>query len=153
MTGFPVIFIPNKMDILNKHSKSGAQMIWSIYVIDMVNKQHKTSLCTMISRIMWESGQGKTRQLFHSDDEGITFGWYPQFRDQTQIVTTGLRPYLTFLYDNQSVESYFSSPHAVDMQSKQRWDSKKKGGEGEYDERITSTSGENSGWDDGVDDT
>ena len=60
MIGFPVIFIPEKMHIINKHSKLGAQIvakrqgslvnkidlrtIWSIYEIDMVNKTHKISL-------------------------------------------------------------------------------------------------------------
>ena len=139
LTGFPVIFIPDKMHISNKHSKSGAQIVatrqgnlagkiilrtsWSIYDIDMVNKVHKISLRTMISRIMREDEKGKTRQLYHSvdstwNDEGAIFGWHPQFDDQAQIVMTGLLPYLKSLYGD-SVESYFS-PGAVGMQSKQR---------------------------------
>ena len=70
MTDFPVILIPDKIYISNKHSKSGAQIVakrqdrlvtkielrtsWSIYGIDMVNKTHKISLRTMTSTIMWE---------------------------------------------------------------------------------------------------
>ena len=144
LTGFPVIFIPDKMHISNKHSKSGAQIVakrqgnlvtkidlrtsWSIFGIDMINKEHGISLRTMISRIMWEDGNGKTRQLFHSvdstwNDEGIIFCWHPQFADRSQIVMTGL--YLKSLYGN-TVKSYFSQG-TVSMQSNQRWD-KDKGG-------------------------
>ena len=166
LTGFPVIFIPDKMHISNKHSKSGAQIVakrqgnlvtkiilrtsWSIYGIDMVNKQHKISMRTMISRIMREDENGTMRQLFHSvdstwNDEGTIFGWHPQFDDQAQIVMTGLLPYLKSMYGD-SVESYFS-PGAVGMQSKQRWDQEKGGVIGEDDEFISSTSGETSWWD------
>ena len=68
ITGFPVTFIPDKMHISNKHSKSGAKIVakrqgslvsknelrtsWMIYDIDMVNKEHIISLRTMISIIM-----------------------------------------------------------------------------------------------------
>lgn len=88
ITGFPVYFIPDKMHISNKHSKSGAQIVakrqgslinkielrtsWSIYGIDMVNKKHKILLRTMISKIMWEDDDKKNRQLFHSVDRGMT---------------------------------------------------------------------------------
>ena len=171
ITGFPVIFIPDKMHISNKHSKSGAQIVakrqgslinkielrtsWSIYGIDMVNKKHKISLRTMISKIMWEDDDKKNRQLFHSvdstwNDEGTIFGWHPQFDDQAQTVMTGLLPYLKSQYGD-TVESYFS-PGAVTMQSKQRWDEDKGGVIGEDDTFITSTSAEDSWWDEENDD-
>ena len=70
-----------------KHQGSLVNMIelqtsCSIYGINMVNKAHKISLRTMISRIMWEDGDKKMRQLFHSvdstwNDEGTIFGWHP----------------------------------------------------------------------------
>ena len=57
ITGFPMIFIPDKTYISNKHSKYGAQIVakrqgslvnmielrisWSIYDIDRVNKNIK----------------------------------------------------------------------------------------------------------------
>ena len=66
ITGFPVIFIPDKMHISNKRSKSGAQIVakrqgsliskielrtsWSIYGIWSI-KKHKISLRTMISKL------------------------------------------------------------------------------------------------------
>lgn len=57
----------------------------------MVNKEHRISLRTMISRIMWEVGLEKAQHLFHSvdstwNDEGAIFGWHPQFVDQAQIL-------------------------------------------------------------------
>ena len=91
-------FIPDKMHISNKHSKSGANMVakrqgnlvvkiklrksWSMYGIDIVNKEHKLSLHTTISRIMWEDGLGEMRQLFHIvnstwNNEGKIFGRHP----------------------------------------------------------------------------
>jgi len=127
LTGFQVVFIPDKMYISNKHSKFGAQIVakrqgslvnmielrtsWSVYGIDMVNNTHKISLRTMISRSMWEDGDKKMRQLFHSvdstwNDEGTIFGWHPQFKDQAQIVMTELLPYLKSIY-GATVESYF----------------------------------------------
>ena len=167
LTGFPVIFIPDKMHISNKHAKSGAQIVatrqgniinkiqlrtsWSIFGIDMINKKHGISLRTMISRIMWDDADGKKRQLYHSvdstwNDEGTIFGWHPQFEDQAQTVMTGLLPYLKGEYGD-SVESYFSQG-AVDMQSKQRWDSEKGGVIGEDDEFIATVSKSESWWDD-----
>ena len=83
------------MHILNKHSKSGAQIVakqqgnlvgkiilrtsWSIYGIDTVNKTHKISMRTMISQIMRGDENGTMRQLFHSvdstwNDESTIFG-------------------------------------------------------------------------------
>jgi len=88
------MFIPDKVHISNKHSKSGAQIVakrqgnlvtkielrisWSIFVMNMVNNKHKLSLSTMISRILWEYKLRKMRQLFHSvdstwNDEGNIF--------------------------------------------------------------------------------
>jgi len=64
LTGFPFIFIPDKMYILNKHSKSGAQVVakqqgnlvnkielrtsWSIFGVDMINTDQQIFLRTMI---------------------------------------------------------------------------------------------------------
>lgn len=84
---------------------------WSIYGIDMVNMKHKISLWTMISWIMWEDGDKKMRQLFHSvdstwNDEGTIFWWLPQFDDQAQTVMTGLLLYLKSQYSN-TIEFYF----------------------------------------------
>lgn len=120
MTGFPVIFIPHKMHISNQYySKSGTKIVvkrqgslvnkmelrtsWSIYGIYMANKAHMISLCTMISLIMWEDGQGKMRQLFYLvdntlNDEGTLFDWHPQIGDQAHIVMTGMLLYLKSLY-------------------------------------------------------
>ena len=96
LTGFPIIFIPDKMYIINNHTKSGAQIVgkrqgnlihkiklrtsWSIFGIDMINKEHGISLRTMITRIMWEDEDNKMRQLSHSvdstrNDGGTMFGW------------------------------------------------------------------------------
>ena len=127
----------------NLASKITLRTSWSISGINMVNKTHKISLRTMISRIMREDENGKTRQLFHSvdntwNDEGTIFGWHPQFEDQAQKVMTGLLPYLKGEYGD-SVETYFSQG-AVTMQSKQRWDSEKGGVIGEDDEFITMAS-------------
>ena len=167
LTGFPVIFIPDKMHISNNHAKAGAQIVakrqgnivnkielrtsWSIFGIDMINKEHKISLRTMISRIMWEDDSGKSRQLFHSvdstwNDEGTIFGWHPQFEDQAQSVMAGLLPYLKSKYGD-SVESYFSQG-AVAMQSRQRWDKDKGGLVGEDEIGITNESKSDSWWDD-----
>ena len=57
----------------------------------------------MISRIVWEDAGNRIRKLFHLvdntlNDEGIIFGWYPQFSDQAQIVMPGLFQYLKLLY-------------------------------------------------------
>lgn len=67
---------------------------------------------------MWEDENKKMTQLFHSvdsiwNDEGTIFGWYSQFVDQAQSVTTWLLPYLRLQYGD-SVESYFS-PGVVSM--------------------------------------
>ena len=166
LTSFLTIFIPNKMHISNKHSKSGAQIIakrqgslvakielrtsWSIYGIDIANKQHKISLRTMISWITWEDDQGKMHQLYHSvdsrwNDKGNIFGWHPQFDDQAQIFMTGSLPYLKSFYGN-TVKLYFS-PGAVSMQSKQRWDKEKGGVIGEDEKSISSMTGVDSWWD------
>ena len=109
----------------------------------------------MISKIMWEVDDKKNRQLFHSvdstwNDEVTIFGWHPQFDVQAQTVMTGLLPYLKSQYGD-TVESYFS-PGAVTMQSKQRWDEDKGGVIGEDDTFITSTSAEDSRWDEENDD-
>ena len=128
LTGFPVIFIPDKMHIINKYAKSGTQIVakrqgniinkielrmsWSIFGIEMINKKHGISLRTMISRIMWDDEDGKMRQLYHSvdstwNDEGTIFECHPLFENQAQTVMTGLLPYLKSMYGD-SVESYFS---------------------------------------------
>ena len=68
MTGFPVIDIPDKMHIPKNYARAGAQIVakrqgnlvnkiklwtsWSIFGIDMINKEHWISLRTMISRFM-----------------------------------------------------------------------------------------------------
>ena len=113
----------------------------------MVNKKHIISLCTMISKIMWEDGDKNNRQLFHSadstwNDESTIFGWHPRFDDQAQTVMTGLLPHLKYQYGD-TVESYLS-PGAVTMQSKQRWNEDTEGIIGEDDTFITSTSVEDS---------
>ena len=61
---------------------------------------------------------------------------------------TGLLPYLKSLYGD-SDESDFS-PGTVSMQSKQRWDKEKGGVIGEDDEFISSTSAEDSWWDEDI---
>ena len=155
------------MHISNNHARAGAQIVakrqgnlvskielrtsWSIFGIDMINKEHGISLRTMISRIMWEDESGKSRQLFHSvnstwNDEGTIFGWHPQFEDQSQYAMAGLLPYLKSKYGD-SVESYFSQG-AVAMQSRQRWDKDKGGLVGEDEVCITNESKSDSWWDD-----
>jgi len=115
LTGLPVIFIPDKMHISNKYSKPGARVVakwqvsmvsklgvrtsWNIFGINMINTEHTISFCTMILRITWEDVHGKMWQLYHSiestwNDEGILFGWEPQFGNQAQIMMTGLLPYI-----------------------------------------------------------
>ena len=77
---------------------------------DMVNKAHMIPICTMNLRIIWKDENGKMRQLFHLvdstwNDEGMIFGWHPQFRAKAQIVMTGLLLYLKLEYGH-TAESY-----------------------------------------------
>ena len=103
------------MHVSNKYSKSGAQVAakrkvslvskielrtsWIIFGIDMIHTKHNISLCTIISRIVWEDVDGKMQQLYQLVDstcnyEGTIFGWYPQFGNQAQVVMAGSLPYL-----------------------------------------------------------
>ena len=152
ITGFPLIFVPDRMHLLNNKAQAGAAVVamrqaklvktleikpcWGVTGLDIINKSHKISLRTMLSKIMWTSADDTPHQLFHSVDptwngEGVMFSWHPIFKEQAQTVMMGLLPYLKDKY-GATVEQYFSEG-TLGMQSHQVWDSAAGGIVGEDD--------------------
>ena len=84
VTGFPLIFVPDRMYLHSTASKAGAAVValrqanlitkletrmnWGVAGLDVINKKHCISLRVMISRITHTGEDGVERQLFHSID-------------------------------------------------------------------------------------
>ena len=166
LTGFPVYHIPDRVHIMNNHSRSGAALYksrqsslnknvvtrgnWSVSGIDRVNKEHGISLRTMVSQIHWTDKTGKERQLFHSIDEtfrgdGVIFAWHPEFDDQANMVMTGLLAYLKSIYGTV-VEEYFTED-CIAMQAHQKWDMAKGGIINDDDDMLALAQETPSWWD------
>ena len=164
LTGFQAIYIPDRTHIVNLKSKASASILikrqsmvvknivtrvnWLVSGLDTVDKVHKITLRTMISRIQWTDNEGKQKQLFHSVDEtyrqdGVVFAWHPQFDDQANIVMSGLLAYLRTEYGD-SVEKYFNEDCLM-MQGSQKWD-KDKGGILNEDDTLLTESAQTSSW-------
>ena len=169
VTGFPIIFVPDRMFLHSTASKAGAavvakrqatlvqnietRMSWGIAGLDVVSKEHGITLRVMISRITHIGDDDIERQLFHSIDsswneEGVVFGWHAIFDEQAQTVMAGLYPYLRSIYGD-SVVQYFS-PETIGLQSNQTWDPSQGGIVGEDDLAMAGISGDAPWWEIGV---
>ena len=169
VTGFPLIFVPDRMYLHSTASKAGAAVValrqakliskletrmnWGVAGLDAINKKHGISLRVMLSRITHTGEDGVERQLFHSIDsswneEGVVFGWHLIFDEQAQTVMAGLYPYLRSIYGD-TVEQYFS-PETTSLQGKQTWDPAQGGVVGEDDMAMSGICGDEPWWEIGV---
>lgn len=169
VTGFPLIFVPDRMYLHSTASKAGAAVValrqakliskletrmnWGVAGLDAINKKHGISLRVMLSRITHTGEDGVERQLFHSIDsswneEGVVFGWHLIFDEQAQTVMAGLYPYLRSIYGD-TVEQYFSI-ETTSLQGKQTWDPAQGGVVGEDDMAMSGICGDEPWWEIGV---